>query len=363
MPVSKKERGLPMTIDRSPTSQSPTALLPLSQTMRDQVHPLADVLCSSSDTWDSYISAMGMDTGTEGSGGDVNMESAAGEPAVIDPVSFLANLNPSLRPSQAVLIDQEDDFLRTLPSHMIAEAGVYSDEVHARRFPTSRNPTAFAAEQGLPATGISQYEALADAGGSQKAESDVYFDERSHSSQPRSSNTVPIGSQTDVLPAQVPKVNMTTGRVANVSHRRRKQDANLACPIPGCGFTFTRGFNLEGHLRSHFEDKLYKCHWPGCGKGFARQQDVIRHEQLHANFQPYECEWCTKKFASMVTFNRHLSECVGVMERGKGTGGVLGDLDSGIKIYIHDGPQRRLGQTGGAGSGDGGVDIWSGMTL
>ena len=39
---------------------------------------------------------------------------------------------------------------------MIAEAGVYRDEVHARH--TSRNPTAFAAEQGLPASGISQYE-------------------------------------------------------------------------------------------------------------------------------------------------------------------------------------------------------------
>ena len=52
-----------------------------------------------------------------------------------------------------------------------------------------------------------------------------------------------------------------------------------------------------------------------------------------------------------------------MMEKGKGTGGVLGDLDSGIKIYIHDGSQRRLGQTGGAGSGGGGVDIWSGMTL
>ena len=47
-------------------------------------------------------------------GGNVNMEGAAGEPA----------LNPSLRPSQAVLIDQDDDFLRSLPSHMIAEAGV-----------------------------------------------------------------------------------------------------------------------------------------------------------------------------------------------------------------------------------------------
>ena len=94
-------------------------------------------------------------------------ESAAGEPANIDSVSFLASLNPSLR--QAVLMDQDDDFLRTLPSHMIAEADVYRDrdEVNASRPPTSRNPTAFVSDQGLPATvvigparnatGMSQY--------------------------------------------------------------------------------------------------------------------------------------------------------------------------------------------------------------
>ena len=61
-----------------------------------------------------------------------------GEPADIDPASFIASLDPSLR--QAVLMDQDDGFIQTLPSHMIAEAGVYRDEVHARR-PTGRNPT------------------------------------------------------------------------------------------------------------------------------------------------------------------------------------------------------------------------------
>ena len=65
--------------------------------------------------------------------------SAAGEPADIDPASFIASLDPSLR--QAVLMDQDDGFIQTLPSHMIAEAGVYRDEVQARRPPTSRNPT------------------------------------------------------------------------------------------------------------------------------------------------------------------------------------------------------------------------------
>ena len=60
------------------------------------------------------------------------------EAAEIDAASFIASLDPSLR--QAVLLDQDDTFLRTLPSHMIAEAGVYRDEMQARRTHTSRNP-------------------------------------------------------------------------------------------------------------------------------------------------------------------------------------------------------------------------------
>ena len=76
--------------------------------------------------------------------------SVTGEPADIDPASFIASLDPSLR--QAVLMDQDDGFIQTLrvPPHMIAEAGVYRDEVHARRPPGSRNPTR-AVPAGTPA--------------------------------------------------------------------------------------------------------------------------------------------------------------------------------------------------------------------
>ena len=44
----------------------------------------------------------------------------------------------------------------------------------------------------------------------------------------------------------VAKPNVTTGRTANASHRRRKQEATFKCPVPGCGSTFTRSFNLKG---------------------------------------------------------------------------------------------------------------------
>lgn len=104
----------------------------------------------------------------------------------------------------------------------------------------------------------------------------------------------------------VTKVNVTTPSTADASQKRRKQPANFACPVPGCGSTFTRHFNLKGHLRSHAEEKPYQCKWPGCGKGFARQHDCKRHEQLHLNIRPYPCEGCKKNFARMDALNRHL---------------------------------------------------------
>ena len=130
-----------------------------------------------------------------------SMAGVAGESADTDPVSY-------------------DNFLRILPSHMIAEAaGVYRGEVHARRPPNnSRNPTAFASEQGLPATavvgpapnaiGISQYEAL--------------------------------GPQLQV--------------------------EALTCPLFSCGRLFKRMEHLKRHLRIHTMEKPFMC--TKCDKRF-----------------------------------------------------------------------------------------------
>ena len=46
--------------------------------------------------------------------------------------------------------------------------------------------------------------------------------------------------------AVVSKPNVTTTATAEASERRRKTDANFVCPVPGCGSTFTRHFNLKG---------------------------------------------------------------------------------------------------------------------
>lgn len=61
--------------------------------------------------------------------------------------------------------------------------------------------------------------------------------------------SIPVNTGDAVVPMTVSKVNVTTPSTADASQKRRKQPANFACPVPGCGSTFTRHFNLKGKQR------------------------------------------------------------------------------------------------------------------
>ncbi|KAH9894888.1 hypothetical protein C8Q73DRAFT_645187 [Cubamyces lactineus] len=48
----------------------------------------------------------------------------------IDPATFIASLDPQLR--QVVLMDSDDVFIQSLPSHMVAEANIHREHAHGR---------------------------------------------------------------------------------------------------------------------------------------------------------------------------------------------------------------------------------------
>lgn len=54
------------------------------------------------------------------------------------------------------------------------------------------------------------------------------------------------GSRGETPSAIVARPNVTTSATADASMKRRINDAKFVCPVPGCGSTFTRHFNLKG---------------------------------------------------------------------------------------------------------------------
>ena len=61
-------------------------------------------------------------------------------------------------------------------------------------------------------------------------------------------STFPQGANVPRLPPimQVEKQQVTTSATQAASASRRRNEANFVCPVPGCGSTFTRRFNLRG---------------------------------------------------------------------------------------------------------------------
>lgn len=80
-----------------------------------------------------------------------------GGPSEIDSASFLASLDPALR--QAVLMEQDEGFLQTLPSALLAEAGALFSE-GLRRTEARTAPSGNAASTSAPKKPVVSHEAI-----------------------------------------------------------------------------------------------------------------------------------------------------------------------------------------------------------
>ncbi|PCH43593.1 hypothetical protein WOLCODRAFT_75349 [Wolfiporia cocos MD-104 SS10] len=65
-------------------------------------------------------------------------QQGTGAPAELDPASFLASLDPGLR--QVVLMDSDDVFIQSLPSHLLAEAGIHRENARNIRNQPAAHP-------------------------------------------------------------------------------------------------------------------------------------------------------------------------------------------------------------------------------
>lgn len=97
---------------------------------------------------------------------------------------------------------------------------------------------------------------------------------------------------------------------AEAPHRVSKHPARFQCSL--CQKRFTRLFNLQGHLRTHTDERPFAC--TVCGLNFARKNDRKSHELIHAEEKKFVCggdlasgqKWgCGRRFTLAENLARH----------------------------------------------------------
>ena len=76
---------------------------------------------------------------------------------------------------------------------------------------------------------------------------------------------------------------------------------SLVCFV--CNKTFAYKSSLEGHIRTHTDDRPYQCEV--CGKAFKRTGDLLVHARFHDDRKRFECRECGRRFRWKNGLDRH----------------------------------------------------------
>ncbi|KAF8942208.1 hypothetical protein BGZ47_006739 [Haplosporangium gracile] len=112
------------------------------------------------------------------------------------------------------------------------------------------------------------------------------------------------------LPNKVKNANNKDVNISNNTNNVKPKSVHkppinrFVCPLPGCGRTFSRPFNLKSHGMTHETLRPYGC--DQCSKTFARIHDRDRHLKGHLDEKAHFCVVCQGKFARQDAVTRHL---------------------------------------------------------
>ncbi|KAH9496496.1 hypothetical protein Btru_043190 [Bulinus truncatus] len=91
---------------------------------------------------------------------------------------------------------------------------------------------------------------------------------------------------------------------------RRSLDHRYMCPVSYCGATFSRKWNLDGHIsKVHYKFSSLTCSVSGCQKTFSSKRDLRQHITMDhkGKIRKYKCSWqgCNKSFFARTHLRIH----------------------------------------------------------
>jgi len=103
----------------------------------------------------------------------------------------------------------------------------------------------------------------------------------------------------DASPSQL----ATKVQESALSSKRCKSTRNsFICFV--CNKMFPYKSHLEGHMRTHLDQRPYQCEV--CGKAFKRPCDLLIHSRFHDEQKQFECIVCGKRFRWKNGLDRHM---------------------------------------------------------
>ncbi|KAI3386223.1 hypothetical protein SNEBB_000630 [Seison nebaliae] len=130
-----------------------------------------------------------------------------------------------------------------------------------------------------------------------------------------SSNKSTIRSN-HILPHHIDDMNNNNNNKKNNNNHNNYQknivtSNNLICVA--CNMSFTKKYDLKGHMSTHMEVNVHKCPEKGCEWSFSNRGKLTAHQNSHHNHtKQYKCpiNGCESSFATLYNLKQHLLKSI-----------------------------------------------------